>query len=222
MPEFGTGTLGPMEPSWRQVPLPTRHGQASVRVRPAADAVGALVLGHGAGGGVDAPDLRAVSAVAHEAGWTIALVEQPYRAAGRKAPPRAPVLDEAWLDVVRALGSGELAGLPLVVGGRSAGARVACRTAASAGAAGVLCLAFPTQPPGRPDAPSRVPELDGVDVPVLVVQGDRDPYGVPPTGASRTVVTVPGDHSLRKDLAAVVSAVSPWLRAILGPRPLQP
>lgn len=160
-----------------------------------------------------APDLVAVTLAAVAAGWTVALVEQPYRAAGRKAPPRAPALDAAWTDVVAWLRAQAVPGLPLVVGGRSAGARVACRTAVASGAVGVLCLAFPTRPPGRPDAPSRAPELDAAGAPVLVVQGGRDPYGVPPEGPGRTVVTVAGDHSLRTDLTAVTTAVLPWLHA---------
>lgn len=207
-----------MDLAWQRRSLETRHGSALARLGLVDGAVGALVLGHGAGGGVDAPDLGAVSAAARDHGWSVVLVEQPYRAAGRKAPPRAPVLDEAWLDVVGQLTASDLAGLPAVVGGRSAGARVACRTASASGAAGALCLAFPTRPPGRPDAPSRVPELDGAGVPVLVVQGARDPYGVPPEGAGRLVVTVPGDHSLRKDVTAVVAAVLPWLGALVASR----
>ena len=119
--------------------VPTRHGAARVHLTaPATAARGALVLGHGAGGGVDAPDLREVADVAAGAGWLVALVEQPYRVQGRKGPPRAPTLDGAWEDVVGDLVAGPLAGLPLVVGGRSSGARVACRTAAATGAAAVL------------------------------------------------------------------------------------
>ncbi|MFF1529748.1 alpha/beta family hydrolase [Cellulomonas sp. NPDC058312] len=181
---------------------------------------GALVLGHGAGGGIGAPDLVAVTAAATELGLAVVLVEQPYRVAGRRVGPRGPALDSAWAAVVAHLRAHVLDG-PLVTGGRSAGARTACRTASDTGAAGVLCLAFPTRPPGRPDAPSRLPELDAVDAPVLVVQGDRDPYGTPPPAAGRTVVTVPGDHALRRDLAAVTAAVLPWLRATL-PLPSPP
>lgn len=146
-----------------------------------------LVLGHGAGGGVDALDLRAARAAALGLGWRVALVEQPWRVRGRKVAEAPPRLDAAWLDVLATL-----RGAPLVTGGRSAGARVACRTAAQVGADGVLCLAFPLHPPGRPDR-SRLPELHLVDVPLLVVQGDRDAFGVPP-GA----LVVPGaDHGFR-------------------------
>ncbi len=209
------GYRGGVTPTTRRVE--TGHGPARVHVHPAHDARGGVLLGHGAGGGVDAPDLVAVTAALVTDGWTIALVEQPYRAAGRKAPPRAPVLDAAWCDVVADLRAAELAGLPVVAGGRSAGARVACRTAEAVGAVGVVCLAFPTQPPGRPDAPSRVPEL-GTAVPVLVVQGATDPYGRPPEAHGRTVRVVRGDHSLRQDTAAVADAVRAWLDALVPRR----
>jgi predicted alpha/beta-hydrolase family hydrolase len=188
----------------------TSHGQALVHLHLVERACGLLVLGHGAGGGVDAPDLVAVTGVANDVGFIAALVLQPYRVAGRRAAPRTPALDAAWTDVVRALRT-DVPDLPLVVGGRSAGARVGCRTAVATGAVGALCLAFPLRPPGRPEAPSRLPELDGAGVPVLVVQGRRDPYGVPPAGPDRTVATVDGDHSLRTDLPAVRAAVRDWL-----------
>lgn len=115
-----------------------------------------------------------------------------------------------WTDVVGRL-AGDAAGLPLVVGGRSAGARVACRTALATGAVGALCLAFPLRPPGRPQTPSRLPELAAAGVPVLVVQGERDPYGTPPPAPDRTVVAVRGDHSLKADLPAVRAAAREWL-----------
>jgi predicted alpha/beta-hydrolase family hydrolase len=130
--------------------------------------------------------------------------------AGRKSPAPAGQLDTAWLAVVEHLRANELAGLALVAGGRSLGARVACRTSAVTGAVGVLCLAFPVHPPGRPEK-SRLEELDAVTVPVLVVQGDSDPFGMPPAADGRKVVTVTGDHGLKKDLAAVRAAVADWL-----------
>lgn len=174
---------------------------------------GLLVLGHGAGGGITAPDLVAVTATAVRLGLAVRRVEQPYRVAGRRSPAPAGQLDQAWQAVVAALVSG-LPGVPLLVGGRSSGARVACRTATAAGAVGVLCLAFPEHPPGRPDR-TRLPELDAVAVPVLVVQGDRDPFGLPPERPGRTVVVIAGaDHALRGDLAAVRAAVADWLRAV--------
>jgi predicted alpha/beta-hydrolase family hydrolase len=192
----------------------TPRGIARVLVQHAPDPKGALVLGHGAGGSVSAPDLQAATRVALEEQLTVALVEQPYRVAGRRSPPPAPRLDEAWLAVVEALDFA----LPLVTGGRSSGARVACRTAAATGAVGVVCLAFPLQPPARGSGgapPSRLPELEDVRVPVLVVQGRNDQFGVPPQADRRTVVVLDGDHSLKKDLLGVGEAVRGWLRTIL-------
>lgn len=168
------------------------------------------MLGHGAGGGVGAPDLQAAKAAGLEAGLAVALVEQPYRVAGRRSPAPAPQLDVAWLAVVDALRGDPFEGLELICGGRSSGARVACRTAADAGAAAILCLAFPVHPPGRPEK-SRLAELDAVTVRTLVVQGERDPFGMPPARPPlREVVTVPGNHSLRAT-AAVRDAVASWL-----------
>jgi hypothetical protein len=201
----------------RRFEVGTPHGPARVHLHAADGARLALVLGHGAGGSVDAPDLVAVTAAAREDGVSVALVEQPYRVAGRRSSPAARQLDAAWSAVVEHLGAGELNGLPLVGGGRSAGARVACRTAESTGAVAVLCLAFPLRPPRRrtatEDPPSRLPELDAVRVPTLVVQGEGDRFGMPPPGPRREVVVVPGDHGLKRDTAAVAAAVSRWLRA---------
>jgi hypothetical protein len=142
-------------------------------------------------------------------------VEQPYRVAGRRSPAPAKQLDAAWIAVCEQLGEGKLKGLPIISGGRSAGARVACRTAADVGAAAVLCLAFPVHAPGKGDDPSksRLPELDSVTVPTLVVQGDRDPFGMPPDGPGRIVVRISGDHALR-DTAAVRRAVSSWMQGL--------
>jgi predicted alpha/beta-hydrolase family hydrolase len=165
---------------------------------------------------VGAPDLVAAKRAALAAGLTVVLVEQPYRVAGRRSPAPARQLDAAWVAVVEQLLEQELRGLVLVVGGRSSGARVACRTAAATGAAGVLCLAFPLVPPRRTTpSPSRLPELDAVTVPTLVVQGERDPFGIPPASASRTVVAVPGDHSLRS-AKPVEDAVRSWLASTFG------
>jgi predicted alpha/beta-hydrolase family hydrolase len=192
----------------------TPHGPARVHVRPAEHPRAVLVLGHGAGGGVGAPDLVATTSAALAEDVSVALVEQPYRVAGRRTPPPAPTLDAAWIAIVAAARATAI-DLPLIVGGRSSGARVACRTAAAAGASGVLCLAFPLRPPRKPDkppAPSRLPELEAVTVPVLIVQGVRDPFGVPPVGPQRTVVEIAGDHSLKADLPALAAAVRTWLR----------
>ncbi|AEV88449.1 alpha/beta hydrolase [Actinoplanes sp. SE50] len=186
----------------------TPRGPARVRITgPAGPARAQLFLGHGAGGGVDAPDLVAVHDAAVAAGVRVLLVTQPYRVAGRRAPAPAGHLDEGWAAVVRAHG---VPGIPLIVGGRSSGARVASRTAADLGAAGVLALAFPLHPPGRPEK-SRAAELPA-GIPTLVVNGDRDPFGVPGPGGAVEVVVRPGAvHDLRKDLPGTVAAVLGWL-----------
>ena len=200
------------------VDVDTPHGRAKAYLHLVAQPRAALILGHGAGGGVTSRDLVAATGVALAEGISVALVEQPYRVAGRRAPAPARQLDTAWTAVVDHLRGRDLRGLPLIVGGRSSGARVACRTAEATGAVAVLCLAFPLQPPGRSAAasPSRLPELDGVSVPTLVVQGARDPFGMPPAAAARTVVQVPGDHSLRTDADAVAAAVRAWLHDVVG------
>jgi predicted alpha/beta-hydrolase family hydrolase len=199
----------------RPLELPTEHGPARVHLHAAEHPRAALVLGHGAGGGVAAPDLVAATEAALAAACSVALVEQPYRVAGRRSPAPARQLDAAWTAVLGQLRAGALAGLPIVAGGRSSGARVACRTAEATGASAVLCLAFPLHPPGRPEK-TRRPELDAVPVPVLVVQGARDPFGMPEPGPDRSVVPVPGDHALRS-AGAVADAVGAWLAAILSP-----
>jgi len=186
--------------------LETPHGIARVRLEESRSASAAIVLGHGAGGGIDSPDLKGAAGAARNAGLSVALVEQPYRVAGRRAPAPAAQLDAAWVSVVSQL---PFEGLALIAGGRSSGARVACRTAAEVGASAVLCLAFPVHPPGRPEK-SRLDELDAVEVPTLVVQGERDPFGLPPPGPLRTVVTVAGTHSLRSS-GTIAAAVSDWL-----------
>jgi predicted alpha/beta-hydrolase family hydrolase len=191
--------------------IETPHGRARIHVHDVGDPRALLVLGHGAGGGIGAPDLTAATAAANGAGVTAVLVEQPYRVAGRRSPAPAAHLDAAWLAVIEQL---PLDAVPLVVGGRSSGARVACRTAGATRAVGVLCLAFPLQP-ARAGAPSRLPELDAVHVPALVVQGERDPFGIPPEAATRQVVLVPGDHSLRSARGQVEAAVREWLAALL-------
>jgi predicted alpha/beta-hydrolase family hydrolase len=189
------------------VDIDTPHGPARAHVQAADSPLALLVLGHGAGGGISAPDLMVVARVALERQVSVALVEQPYLVAGRKSQAPAAQLNAAWIAAVERLRDGSL---PLIVGGRSAGARVACRTAATTGAAGVLCLAFPVHPPGKPEK-SRLDELDSVTVPTLVVQGERDPFGMPPPAPNRTVVKVRGDHGLKSDLEAVATAVRDWL-----------
>jgi uncharacterized protein len=194
--------------------IETPRGLTRVHLHQVDAPAGAIVLGHGAGGGVEAPDLVAASKAARSAGLSVALVEQPYRVAGRRSPAPANQLDGAWCAVVSELRSGPLNGIEFVLtGGRSSGARVACRTAADTDSRAVLCLAFPLHPPGRPEK-SRLDELDVLDIPVLVVQGESDPFGMPPEGPNRTVARVPGTHSL-KSSANVTTAVSDWLAKLI-------
>lgn len=202
------------------IELETPYGPARAHLESCPEPRGAVVLGHGAGGGVSAPDLVAASNAARSVGLSVALVEQPYRVAGRRSPPPAAQLDAAWTSVVGRLREDQFAGLRLIAGGRSSGARVACRTAAATGAAGVLCLAFPLRPPRRsgPPAPSRLPELEAVPCPSLVVQGERDPFGIPPPAPNRTVARVRGDHSLKSDAGGIAEAVRAWLAVVLDVR----
>jgi predicted alpha/beta-hydrolase family hydrolase len=200
--------------------IETPHGRANVHLYPVENARAALVLGHGAAGGVASRDLLAATRAATLEGFSVALVEQPYRVAGRRSPAPAHQLDAAWTAVLAHLRDDELRGLPLVAGGRSSGARVACRTAGATSAVGVLCLAFPLRPPRRSgEAPSRLPELDQVTVPTLVVQGARDAFGIPPQTPLRKVVQVEGNHSLRTDLEAVATAIRSWLQGLVADGP---
>jgi predicted alpha/beta-hydrolase family hydrolase len=183
---------------------------------------GTLVLGHGAGGGVESADLVAVAAGAAAAGWRVIRVEQPWRVAGKRIAPAPPRLDEAWRAVLDRLRDGGRLEGPLVLGGRSAGARVACRTAAEHGAAGVLALAFPLHPPGKPEK-SRAGELTEVAVPIVVVQGETDAFGAPDVVAavlagrtSASVYAVPGDHSLKRNVEVVAAAALSWLTELSG------
>jgi predicted alpha/beta-hydrolase family hydrolase len=201
----------------------TPHGPARVHPHPVDAARALLVLGHGAGGGIDAPDLLA-AADAVPPGVAAARVLQPYRVAGRRGPAPAAQLDEAWAAVLTVLAD-RFPGVPQVHGGRSSGARVACRGAVVADPApvGVLALAFPLLAPARKDGtrPDRSPEIDAVDaagIPVLAVSGDRDRFGVPPAAAHREVVTVRGDHSLRAK-GPVRDVVGPWLEKLLATAP---
>jgi len=198
--------------------IQTDSGTARVHLRPAPEARGALVLGHGAGGGIEAPDLVATADAAIAEGISVALVEQPYRVAGRRSPASAKQLDAAWIAVVSRLRANELEDLPLIVGGRSLGARVACRTVEATGAMAVLCLAYPLEPPRRKDKPpqTRLPELEAVNVPMLVVQGKSDRFGMPREGPNRQVAAVRGDHGLKADTDAIRVAVASWLRDRVG------
>lgn len=177
-----------------------------------------LALTHGAGGTVAAPDLLAVRDVALRLGGAVALITQPYRVRGARAPGNASRQDEAWEEII---GSLRISGIPLIQGGRSNGARVACRTASSVGAAGVIALAFPLRPPGRrtPVAVTRAGELlqairGGANV--LVLNGDRDPFGIPAADEATRVVVLKGEtHSLSRNPAAVSEAVAAWLSDVL-------
>ena len=202
--------------------ITTPGGDARVVISAAPHAAQTLVLGHGAGGGIEARDLVALATTLPGRGITVVRVEQPWRVAGRRVAGPPATLDRAWLTVLEALAIDGV----LVVGGRSAGARVACRTASSVGAVGCLALAFPLHPPGRPEM-SRLTELEGAGVPTLVVQGERDAFGAPdafPRKRSRYDVRgVPGaDHSFRVPasmsqpdaLDRVSSTVGDWLRRL--------
>ncbi|MFJ3878840.1 alpha/beta family hydrolase [Streptomyces sp. NPDC090077] len=211
--------------STRTESVDTPAGEARITWHTARAARLVLALGHGAGGGIEARDLRALAAALPARGVTVALAEQPWRVAGKKVAAAPKVLDEGWRALWPAL---ERPGVPVVAGGRSAGARVACRTAAELGAAGVLALAFPLHPPGRPER-SRAEELLGAGRPALVVQGGRDPFGRPeefPAGEYELVEVPSGDHGfavpkkadLTQDeaLAVITGAVAPWLAGLAG------
>lgn len=198
-----------------RIEIPTPHGPARAELHCAEEGAAVLLLGHGAGGGIEAKDLVVTTRAAQAVGVDVALIEQPYRVAGRRAPAPAKQLDTAWLAVAEELGE-RFDGLPQVFGGRSSGARVACRTAAEGQAVAVLCLAFPEHPPGKPEK-SRQAELDAVEVPTLVVQGESDPFGRPVPGPHHEVVVIPGTHALDKDLDALSRVTSEWLTKVLRP-----
>jgi predicted alpha/beta-hydrolase family hydrolase len=188
---------------------------------PAGAVRGTLVLGHGAGGGIESADLVAVTAATAAAGWRVFRVEQPWRVAGKRVAAAPPRLDEGWRVVLDQLRGADLLTGPLVFGGRSAGARVACRTADELGAAGVLALAFPLHPPGRPEK-TRAAELIAVPVPLVVVQGETDAFGTPAAvaavlngRATASVYAVPGDHALKANVDVVASAALSWLTELV-------
>jgi uncharacterized protein len=177
-----------------------------------------LVMTHGAGGGTETADVLAASRAAAGLGGTVARVLQPYRVRGASAPGSAPRQDAAWLEVVAEL-RGRHPGIPLIQGGRSNGARVACRTATAAGAVGVIALAFPLHPPGRPDR-SRADELRAAGTDVLVINGENDPFGIPARDDATQVVVLPGEtHTLSRRPAAVGQAVGEWLSELLARLP---
>ncbi|MFG3283023.1 alpha/beta family hydrolase [Streptomyces sp. NPDC048111] len=209
--------------------IETGAGDARITWHPAKKARLVLAVSHGAGGGIEARDLQALAGALPPLGVSVALVEQPWRVAGKKLAPAPKTLDTGWRDLWPAVAK---RGLPVVAGGRSAGARVACRTAAELGAAGVLALSFPLHPPGRPEK-SRAPELLGAGVPALVVQGGNDPFGRPaefpgadafPGGAYELVEVPFADHGFavpkraaltqQEALDVITAAAGRWLTAL--------
>ncbi|MEU6685770.1 alpha/beta family hydrolase [Streptomyces sp. NPDC046832] len=201
----------------------TDAGTARITWHAAKEARLVLAVSHGAGGGIEARDLKALAEVLPAHGVTVARVEQPWRVAGKKLAPAPKTLDTGWRGIWPALAR---PGLPVVSGGRSAGARVACRTATELGAHAVLALSFPLHPPGKPDK-SRADELLGSGVPTLVVQGGNDPFGKPeefPAGEYRLVEVPYGDHGfavpkraeLSQDeaVAVITDAVVEWARTL--------
>ncbi|MFI8367245.1 alpha/beta family hydrolase [Streptomyces sp. NPDC085466] len=202
----------------------TDAGEARITWHTGPKARRVLALGHGAGGGIEARDLAALAAALPARGVTVALVEQPWRVAGKKVAPAPKTLDTGWRGLWPALAA---PGLPVVAGGRSAGARVACRTGAELGAVAVLALSFPLHPPGKPER-SRAGELLSTELPTLVVQGGNDPFGKPaefPPGGGYELVEVPyADHGfavpkrapVEQDEAVgrIVEGVADWLAAL--------
>ncbi len=206
----------------RRLEVDTPLGPAEVQIRRPVHAVGTVLLTHGANGAVGTADLRALAAAVPDHGWAFALARQAWAVAGRRTPPSPALQDEAWRPVVEALSSGRRRlPAPLVVGGRSNGARVACRTAHETGADGVLCLAFPLHPPGRPDR-LRADELGlplAHGILTRVVQGRTDPFGTPGEVRAHVadpgiVIEVNGGHGFARHPADVVAAVLAHLDAV--------
>jgi uncharacterized protein len=197
--------------------IETIAGPARIHLDTATDPRFLLVLTHGAGGGVDSSDLLAVRSVARDLGGVVARVLQPYRVAGGRAPGSATRQDAAWLDVITALRE-RVGDVPLIQGGRSNGARVVCRTAADAGATGVICLAYPLHPPGKPEK-SRADELRAArpTAEAVVLNGDRDPFGIPDATDAALVHVLSGEtHALKKAGPEIVAVLEPWLRRWSG------
>jgi predicted alpha/beta-hydrolase family hydrolase len=201
------------------VEIITAAGMAVAETDAARDPAFLVVLTHGAGGGVATKDIMAASKAGLQAGAVVVRVTQPYRASGARAPGSAQRQDAAWLEIIKALRD-DYPGLPLVQGGRSNGARLACRTAQQAGAAAVIALAFPLHPPGKADDPerSRVGELRAAGVPVLVINGDRDPFGIPDPADADKLVVLPGEtHALSRHPQVITTAVAAWLAEVMSP-----
>jgi uncharacterized protein len=199
------------------VEIMTGEGAARAEVdRPAGDEPAfLLVLTHGAAGSPDSADLLAVADAALGLGGAVARVTQPYRVKGRRAPGSPDRQDAAWAEVITALRAAAGVGLPLIQGGRSNGARVACRTALAVGARAVIALAFPLHPPGRPGQ-SRAAELAAAGTDVLVLNGDRDPFGIPEGSGRTRVVVLPGEtHALSRHPGETGRIAGSWLRELL-------
>jgi predicted alpha/beta-hydrolase family hydrolase len=206
------------ESSLLGVEIITGSGPARTETDPAERPEFLLALTHGAGGGVSSKDVLAARQAGLQAGATVVRVTQPYRVGGGRAPGSAQRQDEAWLEIISALRA-VYPGLPLVQGGRSNGARLACRTAQQAGAAAVIALAFPLHPPGKADDPSRsrAGELRSAGVPVLVINGERDPFGIPDQADADRLIVLPGEtHSLSRHPQAITEAVASWLGQVMG------
>lgn len=202
-----------MMATMRTVTIETSRGPATVDLRTAEPSRALLVLGPGASG-KPFDDLFDVADAAQAAGITVAIVTPPYAVAGRKVPPRGPATDEAWVEVIDALRK-EFGDQPLITGGRSFGSRVACRTSAETGSVGVLCLAFPLHPPGKPEQ-TRLEDLEAATVPTLVIQGRSDPFGLPPEATHRQVLVVDGDHGLKKEHDRIAAAAVEWIDDLLS------
>ena len=193
--------------------IKTAAGQALAEVETPEHPALLLALTHGAGGGVATKDILAAKKAGLNAGAAVALVTQPYRVRGASAPGSPDRQDAAWLEVIAVLRE-QYPGLPLVQGGRSNGARVACRTALRANAAAVIALAFPLHPPGKADDParSRAGELRSAGVPVLVINGERDPFGIPDASDAAKLVVLAGQaHALSGHADVITAEVGAWL-----------
>ncbi|WP_280387474.1 alpha/beta family hydrolase [Nocardia wallacei] len=192
--------------------IETSAGPAEIELDRPRKASFLLLLTHGSGGGVDAKDLLAVRDCAVGIGGAVARVVQPYRVAGRRAPGSVAVQDAAWLEIVAALRR-KVRAVPLIQGGRSNGARVACRTAVEAEAEGVVALSFPLHPPGKPEKTRRDELLAARPIDVLVINGARDPFGIPDPADAAEVKVIPNQpHSFRTGFDLITTTVEPWLR----------
>jgi predicted alpha/beta-hydrolase family hydrolase len=180
--------------SRHELVVETPHGEGLMVTDRARKPIATLMLSHGAGAGIDTQDLEALAAALPRNDISVVRFEQPWKRAGRRIATAPSTLDEAFIAGANKLRTRS----PLVVGGRSAGARSAARTAKRLGAVGCLALAFPLHPPGRPEK-SRLAELREARVAILIVQGERDAMGRPEAFPDDLdLVAVPGaDHSFK-------------------------